>query len=130
MIVFLLTGFVPEFEIRRGRKRIWLGFTTAALFVLLVSIPLLGNSYIVIDEARDQSSVRAEIERWLGDEPSLDVVQLVVSGDKVTINVVGPEPPPIVAELRAELIDDLGSDVSVKVNWIGATTESAGSQDE
>ena len=126
MVVFLITGFVPEVQMRHGRKGIWLGFTVAGLFVLLVSVPLLGNTYIVVDESRDDSAVRAEVERWLGDEPSLDVVDMVVSGNEVTLSVVGPEPPPIVGDLRAELLDHLGSDVSVKVVWIEATTELAG----
>ena len=130
MVVFLATGFIPEFQIRRGHKGIWLGFTVAALFVLLVSVPLIGNSYLVIDDARDQSSVRAEVERWLGDEASLEIVELTVSGNDVTLDVVGAEPPPPAADLRTELIDELGSDVSVKVTWIGATTDSAGSQAE
>ena len=130
MVVFLLTGFVPEVQMRRGRKQIWLGFTAAGLLVLLVSIPLLGNSYVVIDEARSDSAVRAEVERWLGDEPSLDVEHLVVSGNEITLNVVGPEPPPIVDDLRAALEDDLGGDVSVKVVWIEATTQLAGSPAE
>jgi hypothetical protein len=126
----LITGFVPEFEVERGRRGIWLGFTAAALFVLLVSVPLVGNSYIIIDDAREQSSVRAEVERWLGDESRLVVVEMDVSGSDVTVNVFGPEPPPLAAVLRAELIDDLGNDVSVEVNWIGATTDSAGSPAE
>jgi uncharacterized hydrophobic protein (TIGR00271 family) len=126
MVVFVLTGFVPEFQAERGRKNIWLGFGVAAMFVLLVSVPLIGNSYIVVDDARDESAVRAEIEEWLGDESSLDVVALVVSGNDVTLNLFGPNPPPPAADLRTELTDDLGSDVSVEVDWIKGVEDSAG----
>jgi uncharacterized hydrophobic protein (TIGR00271 family) len=126
MVVFLLTGFVPEFQAERGRREIRLGFGVAALFVVVVSVPLLGNSYLVIDDAQDQSAVRAEVEKWLGDESSLEVVELVVSGNEVSLDLVGPKAPPQAADLRAALTDNLGGDARVEVDWIIAVEDSAG----
>ena len=130
MVVFVLTGFVPEFQIRRGFKAIRLGFLVAAISVLLISVPLLVNSRLIFNDARDQAAVRAEVEKWLEDESSLEVVELVVSGNDVTVTLVGPDPPPPAADLRTELTDSLGSDVGVKVDWIRAVEESAGPQAE
>ena len=126
MVVFVLTGFVPVLQAERGRKKIWLGFGVAATFVFLVSVPLIGNSYIVVDDAQDESAVRAEVEEWLGDESPLDVVALVVSGNEVTLNLFGPDPPPPADDLRTELTDDLGSDVRVEVDWIKGVEDLAG----
>lgn len=126
MVVFLLTGFVPEFQIRRGFKAIRLGFIVAAISVLLISVPLLVNSRLIFNDARDQAAVRAEVEKWLEDESSLEVVELVVSGNDVTVTLVGPDPPPPATNLQK----GLGDDVNVKVGWIKLVEESAGTQPE
>lgn len=124
MVVFVLTGFVPEFQIRRGIKEIRLGFVVAAISVLVISVPLLANSLLVVNDARDQAAVRGAVENWLGDEPSLEVVELEVSGNDVTVNLMGPEPPPPAASLGTELASTLGGDVNVTVGWIKLVEES------
>ncbi len=126
MVVFVLTGFVPEFQIRRGFKAIRLGFIVAAISVLLISVPLLVNSRLIVNDARDQATVRAEVEKWLEDEPSLEVVELIVSGNDVTVKLLGPDPPPPATILQTSL----GHDVRVKVGWIELVEESAGTQPE
>ncbi len=124
MVVFMLTGFVPEFQIRRGFKEIRLGFVVAAISVLVISVPLLVNSLLTVNDARDQAAVRGEVEKWLGNESSLEVVELEVSGNDVTVNLVGPEPPPPAASLGTELASTLGGDVNVTVGWIKLVEES------
>ncbi len=124
MVVFVLTGFVPEFQIRRGFKEIRLGFVVAAISVLVISVPLLANSLVVVNDARDQAAVRGAVENWLGDEPSLEVVELEVSGNDVTVNLMGPEQPPPAASLGTELASALGGDVNVTVGWIMLVEES------
>jgi len=124
MVVFMLTGFVPEFQIRRGFKEIRLGFVVAAISVLVISVPLLVNSLLTVNDARDQAAVRGAVENWLGNESSLEVVELEVSGNDVTVNLVGPEPPPPAASLGTELASTLGGDVNVTVGWIKLVEES------
>ena len=130
MVVFVLTGFVPEFQIRRGFKEIRLGFVVAALSVFVISVPLLANSLLILNDARDQSTVRAEVEKWLGDETSLEVVGLDVSGNDVTVNLVGPEPPPPAASLGTDLAGALGGDVNVTVGWVNEVEESTEPQSQ
>ena len=124
MVVFVLTGFVPEFQIRHMFKEIRLGFVVAAVSVLLISVPLLVNSLLIVNDARDQATVRGAVEKRLGDEPSLEVVELDVSGNDVTVNLVGPEPPPPAASLGTDLAGALGGDVNVTVGWVKLVEES------
>ncbi len=124
MVVFVLTGFVPEFQIKRGFKEIRRGFVVAAITVFVISVPLLVNSLFIVNDARDQAAVRGEVEKWLGDDSSLEVVELDVSGNDVTVNLVGPEPPPPAASLGANLAAALGGDVTVTVGWIKLLEES------
>ncbi|KKL55989.1 hypothetical protein LCGC14_2249880, partial [marine sediment metagenome] len=124
MVVYLLTGFVPEFQIRRGFKEIRLGFVVAAISVFVIAVPLLANSLLIVNDARDQATVRGEVEKWLGDHSSLEVVELDVSGNDVTVNLLGPEPPPPAASLRTDLAAAIGGDVNVTVGWIKLVEES------
>ena len=130
MVVFVLTGFVPEFQIRRGFKEIRLGFVVAAISVIGISAPLITNSVLVVNDSRDQAAVRGAVEKWLGDDPSLEVVELDVSGNDVTVGLVGPEPPPPAASLGTDLAGALGGDVNVTVGWVKEVKESTGPQSE
>jgi uncharacterized hydrophobic protein (TIGR00271 family) len=118
MVVFFLTGFVPIPHLRRMFSRIQLGFTVAMFAVLVISVPLIYNSWRVVSSALDEGVVRQEIDDWLGDETTLELVALDVSGDRVDLDLLGPEPPPSATALRNELADALGEDVTVQVGWI------------
>ncbi|MCH7617286.1 MAG: DUF389 domain-containing protein [Chloroflexi bacterium] len=118
MVVFFLTGFVPVRHLRRMFGRIQLGFIIAACAVLVISVPLIYNSRLLLSTALDEGIVRQEIDDWLGDETTLELVALDVSGDRVDLDLLGPEPPPPATALRIELADALGEDVTVKVGWI------------
>jgi uncharacterized hydrophobic protein (TIGR00271 family) len=118
MVVFFLTGFVPVRHLRRMFGRIQLGFIIASCAVLVISVPLIYNSRLLLSSALDEGIVRQEIDDWLGDETTLELVALDVSGDRVDLDLLGPEPPPPATALRIELADALGEDVTVKVGWI------------
>ena len=85
---------------------------------------------MAVNDARDQATVRGKVEKWLGDESSLEVVELDVSGNRVTVNLVGPEPPPPAASLETDLAGALGRDVNVTVGWVKEVEESTGAQSE
>ena len=118
MAVFFLTGFVPVRHLRRMFSRIQLGFIIALFAVLVISVPLIYNSRLLLSGALDEGVVRQEIDDWLGDETTLELVALDVSGDRVDLDLLGPEPPPPATALRNELADALGEDVTVQVGWI------------
>jgi len=118
MAVFLLTGFVPVTHLRRMFSRIRLGFVIAMFSVLVISVPLIYNSWLVITGALDEGVVRQEIDDWLGDETTLELVALDVSEDRIDLDLLGPEPPPSATALRNDLADALGEDVTVQVGWI------------
>ncbi|TET55228.1 MAG: DUF389 domain-containing protein [Anaerolineales bacterium] len=124
IVVFVVTGFIPEFRMRNMGRRIAVGVVAALFAVAVVFVPLKGNATDIVTNAQTTTGVSQDVKAWLGDDSPLEVTSLEVAGDEVTVDLVGPEEPPPPQPLGAQLADRLGDEVTLTVRWTERSEES------
>ena len=122
--VFVVTGFIPGFQMRNVGRRIAVGVAAALFGVVVVFVPLSGNVTDIVIDAQTRTGVSQDVEAWLGDDSPLEVTGLEVAGNEVTVDLVGPEQPPPEERLGAQLADRLGDEVTLTVRWTERSEES------
>ncbi|SDP42295.1 uncharacterized hydrophobic domain-containing protein [Actinopolyspora xinjiangensis] len=126
-LVFLFTGFAPEWRLIRESNRVRLGLAVAALAVLAVSVPLARHSLNEVRINRDTSAAATRVEQWLrGTE--LRQTGVTVKGDQVNVDVIGPTEPPPARPLAGKLARAFDHPVRVRVRWVQRRTSTAESR--
>ena len=127
-VVFLLTGFVPLGLARRRGRRIVLGVLTTLGAVAVVAYPLQRESRAVLARARGEDAVGQAVAAWLG------ASGLAVNGESVdlkqgrlvvTVDVVGPKPPPPASRLASLVGARSQRRVDLTVRWTEQRQERA-----
>ena len=116
-VLYLFSGFSPFTVLAQSRRRIQLGLGAALVGVLLVIAPLAINGYTIIANVRHELNTKSSIEEWLGEDSSLEIFRVDVSGRKVEITLAGPEEPPPPEPLAALLVEQLGEPLELRVRW-------------
>jgi uncharacterized hydrophobic protein (TIGR00271 family) len=112
-IVFVVAGARPG-EQRRERRWLGVGFTIAAVALVLLAIPLtLNASTVVIATLRSQEGAPV-VKAWIGDR-DLAVTAWHIDGDKVSLMLLGPDAPAPASELAAGLSKAFGAPVDLDV---------------
>jgi uncharacterized hydrophobic protein (TIGR00271 family) len=124
IVVFVVTGFIPEFRTQNMGKRIAVGVAAALFGVVVVFVPLSGNATDIVIDAQTRTGVSHDVEVWLGDDSPLEVTGLEVAGNEVTVDLVGPVEPPPPKPLGAQLAGRLGDEVILTVRWTERSEES------
>jgi uncharacterized hydrophobic protein (TIGR00271 family) len=124
IVVFVVTGFIPEFRTQNMLKRIAVGVAAALFGVVVVFVPLSGNATDIVIDAQTRTGVSHDVEVWLGDDSPLEVTGLEVAGNEVTVDLVGPVEPPPPKPLGAQLAGRLGDEVILTVRWTERSEES------
>jgi hypothetical protein len=123
-IVFVIFGNAPSITQMRERHRLRNGFLLAVVMLIIVAIPLMKSS---LEEARTiilSNEGAPVVEAWVGDR-NLEVVRWSISGELVTVDVAGTEPPAPAASLAATLAATFGQPVQVVVNYSPVQQEQA-----
>jgi uncharacterized hydrophobic protein (TIGR00271 family) len=127
-IVFLLTGFVPMGLARRRGHRITVGVLATLLAVGAVAYPLQRESRAVLARATGEDAVGQAVAEWL-DETSLQVTAEKVDVKQgrlvVTVDVVGPKPPPPASKLARLVAARNHRHVDLTVAWTEQRQERA-----
>jgi len=115
IVVFLLSGFVPErLSSWRRRRAVMLFVVTPS--IVAVAIPLGLRSVAVADGARERRMVEDVVRAWLGSSPDqIDNVRL--TDDGVRVELSGPVPPPPAEPVSSQLEAAIGRPVSVDIRW-------------
>lgn len=116
-VLYLFSGFSPFTVLAQSRRRIQLGLGAALIGVLLVIAPLAFNGYTIVRNVRQEVNTKSSIEEWLGEDSSLEIFRLDVSGRRVEIILAGPEEPPPPEPLAALLVEQLGEPLELRVRW-------------
>lgn len=124
IVVFVVTGFIPEFQMRNVGRRIAVGVAAALFGVVVVFVPLSGNATDIVIDAQTRTEVSQDVEAWLGEDSPQEVTSLEVVGDLITVDLVGPQEPPPPQLLRAQLADRLGDEVTLTVRWTQRSEQS------
>ncbi len=116
LLVFFLTGVIPTIRLCLRSPRLSAIVVTVFVAMVGIGIPLTGRSVAAARDARSRSDISAEVDRWkVGTD--LDVDELTVDGDIVTVALVGSDSPPDPFDLARALVEEVGPDVEVVVRW-------------
>lgn len=114
--VFFLTGVVPTIRLCLRSPRLSLTVVAGFVAMLALSIPLTARSVAAARDAQVRDDIRAEVDRWTTGT-DLEVEDLSVLGDVVTVALVGSDAPPEAFVLAQGLVEEIGPDVEVVVRW-------------
>ena len=126
-LVFLLTGFAPKLQVIGEERRIRAGIITAAVAVVLVSVPLGIQSWNGIKTNRNTNAASEHVQSWLKGT-GLQETEIKVDGKKVVVSVVGADKPPPPGRLAEGIAREIGTPVKVKVQWTKRVETSAESK--
>lgn len=117
--MLLFMGFTPSKVLDRKRDQIRRGFLITTIITVLITVPLAVHSSQLIETARDRNNVEHAVGDWLDlwDE-DFDVSEIIIDGNRVEIDLIGPHEPAGTATLINEIVGHLGPDTRVEVRWI------------
>jgi uncharacterized hydrophobic protein (TIGR00271 family) len=123
--VFLITGFIPAVRVARLTSRVVGTIGVALIAVAVVAVPLTRGLQEAVRIERTQSAVADEVETWLGDR-RIEVVDISVESDTVTVDLLTEEAPPPALELGQLIEQRLGRTFDVVVLWTERHRDFAG----
>ncbi len=115
--IFLANGLVPPGRLRQVTRRVVGGFLLVALVTVGIGIPLAARSISVANQLEDVAAVDAQVRRWLPTDTQLRVEKVTVDGHAVTVDLDGPDVPPLTGTLTAAVSSALNRAVAVNVRW-------------
>jgi len=117
LVVFPLTGFVPVRRMQHVRGRVLFPATGVTAVVVLLTALLTNRSIAAANQADHVASTRRIVLTWLTGT-GLELTDLAVHGDQVTVDVAGPDAPPDPSELARQLAAILGPETELEVQWL------------
>jgi uncharacterized hydrophobic protein (TIGR00271 family) len=127
-IVFLVTGLAPIRDIKANREKTKTVIATVALGGLIIIVPLAFTSEGILASATRQATTREVTESWLEDESGMHVARVAITSDEVTVLVSGEGNLPSIENLEVELEEELGTDVSVSVEYFPSSVFTSDNQ--
>lgn len=116
LLVFFITGVIPTIRLCLRSPRLSLIVVSVFVAMVAIGIPLTARSVAAARDAQSRNDVVAEIDRWKAGT-DLDVDELSIDGQVVTVALVGSDQPPLAFELARSLVEEIGPDVEVVVRW-------------
>ncbi len=115
--VFLVTGFTPRTVIQRSKRKIGASLVGDLLGVALISVLLVWHGIQEWDEAEAIDETAEAVQVWLEDT-DLEVVQIEVEEERVTIDVTSPLAPPSANSLAEAVKAELGEERELLIRWV------------
>jgi uncharacterized hydrophobic protein (TIGR00271 family) len=116
--VLLLGGFgSPDPGAGRPLLTVGVGF---GLALVVMAVPLGVTGLDTLQRENLESTVRLELDGWLGTDQPAEVLDLTVDGDRVAVLLASVERPPSSATLEDAVSEAVGRPVSVDVQWLQA----------
>ena len=77
----------------------------------------------IIQRSNDLRTATNVVVEWLGDDTRLRIQSLDLTGDEVTVELIGPDTPPLVGPLGASLSREIGRSIVATSRWIEEAEE-------
>ena len=116
LLVFFITGVIPTIRLCLRSPRLSLIVVSVFVAMVAIGIPLTARSVAAARDAQSRSDVTAEVDRWRAGT-DLEVDELTIDGEVVTVALVGSDQPPEAFTLARALVEEVGPDVEVVVRW-------------
>lgn len=114
-ITLLVTRYAPLPRLRPASFGLFMGLGLSILALVAVAVPLTLTYLQVAGKAQVATAVHRQVANTLGSSSSVDVRQVDVNGNHVTIELSDLNNTPSAAQFEADLKDELGPDVSVEL---------------
>jgi len=129
-VVFVLAGFVPARRLAEMTPRVVLGGLVALAILVGAGTLLTQRSIEVSNRNSQEGRVAAAVNDWL--TTGLEVENIEIAGTQIDVEVVGPNAPADVEQLRSALdeiiANDTEAELEVGVLWTQATRAVPGSR--
>lgn len=116
LAVLLATGVIPTLRLCLQSPRIALTTVGIVASTALIAVPLMTRSLEAATSSQQQADVAVAVDTWLGDL-LLDVDDIDIADDRVTVELTGLDEPPQTYQLARQLVPILGEDAAAVVRW-------------
>ncbi len=117
-LVFVLVGYGSWSRLYNRRNRIRVSFALVMFAVILITIPLALTARDVLFQEAFLRDASGAVSDWLGEESETRISSIDVDGDRVYVNLIGPDEPPPASKLSDELSSETGRTVIAVVRWV------------
>jgi uncharacterized hydrophobic protein (TIGR00271 family) len=122
VIVFVAFGAAPSRDMLRERHRLREGFVIAAIGLVLIAIPLVWHALEEFQDTIRTTEGDPIVTSWIGGR-DLWVTAWSVQGDRVRIDLAGPDTPPLPATLATSLSAAYGAPVQLELDYVKTDRE-------
>ncbi len=130
-LTFIATGVTPISQVTANQERMKTSLAALTVMAAVVLGGLMLNSSQLSRSLFEQGRLDATVRQWIGEDADHQVVSTTISGDDISIIVIGPsEGLGDVEELADDLGEELGRAINVDVRLLveeRLTGSSAGS---
>jgi hypothetical protein len=116
-LVFVLAHATPSAAEVRERRQLKVGFVVAIAAVVLLAIPLAGNSVQELRNTIYSTEGAPVVKAWIGTR-DLEVVDWSIEGHTAHIDLRGTATPPDAGALAASLAKAVGEPVVVELTYV------------
>ncbi len=117
LVVFPLTGFVPPRRMDHVKGKVVLHAAGVTTVVVLLTALLTSRTIDAANQADDDASTRRLVTDWLTGT-GLELTDLAIHDNRVTIDVAGPDAPPEPSSLARQLSEGLGREAELEIQWL------------
>jgi len=117
-LVFVLVGYGSWSRLYNRRNRIRVSFALVTFAVILITIPLALTAREVLFQEAFLRDASGAVSDWLGEGSETRISSIDVDGDRVYVNLIGPDEPPAASELSNELNAKTNRTVIAVVRWV------------
>lgn len=117
-LVFVLVGYGSWSRLYNRRNRIRVSFAVVAFAVILIAIPLALTAREVLFQEAFLRQASGAVSDWLGENSELRISDIEVEGDRVYVNLIGPDEPPPASDLSDALSAATDRSVQAVVRWV------------
>lgn len=125
VLVFLATGFVSEWTLKKLTPRILLNLVILTIVTMVLAVPLTYRLVDTLQETDLHQATWAAVREWVGESPfsadvQIDNINRDGIADKVVVELAGSGNPPLVDGLKNKLVkyNALGEDGLVEVHFL------------
>ena len=118
-LTFIATGVTPISQVTANQERMKTSLAAVTVMAAVVLGGLMLNSSQLSRSLFEQGRLDATVQQWIGEDADHQVVSSTISGDNISIIVIGPSDGlGDVEQLADDLGDELGRAINVDVRLL------------
>ncbi|WP_430868324.1 DUF389 domain-containing protein [Demequina aurantiaca] len=121
-LVFILAGFARPRVLKDNPTKIIITVVPFVALAAIILYPLMFASQGIVTTAAQQRNAQTAVTDWMGDDSKMLVQSVAITGNEVTVSLIGSGDTPSVDTLQQSLFESLGEQVSVTLTVTPVTS--------